>query len=404
MNRWDLFLLLLVRIKRRQGIKLVAIIVQIALGVFIMILSISFLSHYCECKEYFENKYGKNTYILSKYNTRYSNLFFTLNDLENIKNTPGIKISQPLYSSGSMNIEEKILLQLFENSILLPEQQNSVQVKLVDSRYFSFFSIGLISGRVFQEEDIYGRNRVIIISKDAANRIFQSTDVAGRSISLGVLGEFQIIGVVENQYTGFDFESEVLNLYFPYSSFLSNDNSVRQVLIKGNETNDANHKMANIKMDINNYMGNSIIGIDFYSNNITQTLESFKINASILLFFGFILLFISLIGNIGVALAVFYNRLNIYGIELIIGAEYVDIAFQIFLENFLTYFAGSWIGLLFSIPLRSLLSSMDSFYRGTNLSFGIVLLVFVITFLLAAVSSSVIVIQLYHRKLAEIIA
>lgn len=79
-----------------------------------------------------------------------------------------------------------------------PENRLQSSWRIIDAGYFDTFGIRLIAGRAFARDNEPGNS--IILSRAVAERVFGSTDVVGRQVTLGNDQGRQVVGVVEDTH------------------------------------------------------------------------------------------------------------------------------------------------------------------------------------------------------------
>jgi predicted permease len=89
--------------------------------------------------------------------------------------------------------------------------------RLVNSDYLGTMGISLVEGRYFTRDDRHDTQKVVILNRTAAAKIFPEQRALGRMIMTGGTTEWQVVGVVADvRHQALDQDSG-LEVYFPYT-------------------------------------------------------------------------------------------------------------------------------------------------------------------------------------------
>jgi putative ABC transport system permease protein len=85
-----------------------------------------------------------------------------------------------------------------------------VHPRVVSTDYFTTLGVPLLRGRLFTDQDVDGRQDVVVIDETAARRYWKGTDPVGTRISIGAPDEWRmVVGVVGSvRHEGLDTEPE----------------------------------------------------------------------------------------------------------------------------------------------------------------------------------------------------
>ena len=121
--------------------------------------------------------------------------------LDRLRALPGVQSAETTgalpYSDDAWDDEAQI-----ENRPLAPGQSRTALHLTVSAGFFSQFNIRLISGRLFNSNDILGSQPVTVVSQSFASRYLPGENPLGKHIRMGAAGSEQtpwltIVGVVE---------------------------------------------------------------------------------------------------------------------------------------------------------------------------------------------------------------
>ena len=384
MIKIDYIKLLFLGIFRRQKYKLIAVIVQITMGVFIIIPSLILLFHTVDTESSYIKKYNLNTYTISKYTHDLKTKYFEENDINSLRNEPFIS-EILLYHSNNKSVN--MVRDLIINNIIPAENSHQLRVYLTEANYGSFFNEKLLAGRYFNQEDLINQNRVLLLSEAAAEMIFNRTNVVGEKIDFGKRGLYTVAGVLKNTYKNLNFRYETLDFYIPYTCFIEKNNDLISSLVVKLTDPENEEDIVKLKEVIKDNSSNTLVIADNYLKDLLNILNYNKTLAIILVLFGSFLLLLSYCGNLGITLSFFYRRIKIYGIKVALGATIKSIMVEIFIENFMVYLLGTMAGILLSYPFQLYLNTVNSFYAGAKFSWQSILSVLIISLFFTLFSS-----------------
>jgi putative ABC transport system permease protein len=244
--------------------------------------------------------------------------------------------------------------------------------------YFPTMGIPLLQGRIFTEHDDLDNPRVVIIDRMFARRFFRGQDPVGKHLQLpdATRPEREIVGVVGAVLdTGLDQEPQP-TIYFP--SLQSPDQTMSLVvrtalppssILPGIKnaiwTVDKDQPIFNVRP-----MNEIISGITSAQRVAFLTLDAFA----------FLALALAAIGIYGVTSYAVVQRIHEIGVRVALGAQRGDILRLVVLQGMKLASAGVLIGLLASLGLTRLMTSLLFGVSATDsLTFaGVALLLFVV--------------------------
>ncbi|MDR0538372.1 MAG: ABC transporter permease [Tannerellaceae bacterium] len=94
------------------------------------------------------------------------------------------------------------------------KEQPPVTVKYIDDNFWTVFPFHYIEGKPFTKEDFRSSLPVAVITRSLANKIFGTTDVVGREVSMN-FRNFRICGIVRD--ASFITERTFAHIYLPYT-------------------------------------------------------------------------------------------------------------------------------------------------------------------------------------------
>ena len=105
----------------------------------------------------------------------------------------------------------------------------SITVYGTTGSYYNIQGLSLAEGRFIKKTDVDNHTYVAVINQTAAEEIFETTDVVGKSISLNGKS-FLVIGLMaEEESLTSSMKSEVLEAYIPYSTIMRMADNISNV-------------------------------------------------------------------------------------------------------------------------------------------------------------------------------
>jgi len=238
-----------------------------------------------------------------------------------------------------------------------PGQEPSAYLTSVTADYFATLGIPLRRGRFFTSFDRDGAQPVVLISETAARRFWPDEDPVGKKINLDFVGDSkvrEIIGVVGDvRHEGLDSDPRT-EVFMPHlqASYGSMTYVVRT-------TSQPSVSLQAIKNEIwavnKNLPFSSISTID---ELVSRSLGERRFNLILLGAFAGIALTLAGIGIYGLISFSTSRRTHEIGVRIALGAQTRDIMTAVLKEGMLLTTAGLALGLIASIALTRLLSSL----------------------------------------------
>ena len=277
--------------------------------------------------------------------------------LNNVQALPGVQSAAfaeivPL-SQDDMHMGQFVIT---EEPSLRTSQDLAADLRDVTPDYFRTMRIPLLQGRIFTEHDDLDNPRTVIIDTTFARRFFRGQDPVGKHLQLpdATRPEREIVGVVGAVLdTGLDQEPRP-TIYFP--SLQKPDRTMSLVvrtalppasILPGIKnaiwTVDKDQPIFNVRS-----MDEIISGITSAQRIAFLTLDAFA----------FLALALAAIGIYGVTSYAVVQRIREIGVRVALGAQQGDILRLVVLQGMKLAGAGVFIGLLASLGLTRLMTSL----------------------------------------------
>jgi putative ABC transport system permease protein len=198
------------------------------------------------------------------------------------------------------------------------------------------------------------RNKVCLLTKELAERIFPYEDPVGKAIRIGEL-RFTVIGVFKERVSTFglsEISSDSAILPFPLMKYYTGDEHLRVLFVQARTPEDVDSVTFQVKEMLR---ARHPQGAAFDVQNLNAILDVARKIATaltiILLLIAFIALLISGIGIMNIMLVTVTERTREIGIRRAVGAPRSDILYQFLIEALLISGTGAVLGILIAAGL-----------------------------------------------------
>jgi predicted permease len=284
------------------------------------------------------------------------------------------------------------------------EKPQNLSYNVVSGEYFATLGIPLLRGRTFQTADATEKGHsVAVIDKEAAQRIWRSSDALGKHIH--ILGEgaddmpdVEIVGIVGNvrehlvgtgmgKVSGGQGDATGQpHLYLPFGQKYMADMHIHLRTVPMN-ADSAGRFLATVREQIRSVdNGLPVLAVRSLRTHVESSFDYWlmQTGASMFSVFGGIALLLAVIGLYGVRAYSVARRTREIGIRMALGASTAETSRMVLHEGIQLVALGAAIGLVLSYLLGMLLSGMLFRVRGTDpLVFSISLALLAATSLLA---------------------
>lgn len=238
----------------------------------------------------------------------------------------------------------------------------SAQAQGVGEAYFQVNGRELLSGSLFDDEDVTARAQVAVIDETAAEELFpDGTDPLGEVILLGNV-PVRIIGVAKTA-TSFGPSSSSLNIWVPYTTVMTRmtgQTYLSSITVRVADDYDTDLAQSEISTLLTARHGST----DFFmqnSNTIRETITSTSQTLTLLIsMIAVISLLVGGIGVMNIMLVSVSERTKEIGVRMAVGARRSDILIQFLIEAVLVCLIGGTAGLLLAFGAGTALSLLAS--------------------------------------------
>ncbi|HOP30822.1 MAG TPA: ABC transporter permease [Spirochaetota bacterium] len=238
----------------------------------------------------------------------------------------------------------------------------TTDIEGVGSSYFEIKGKKCKTGRLFQEEDIFGTSKVAVIGSKVQQELFKRKDPIGEQILVGDV-PLTIIGVLEysgESFGGRDFDSIVLMPYTTFNTRLLNRRVFEEIYIKAIDENSVHEVGDNVRKYLRakfNILDGQPDNIKVYTSDDKLKMANDISNALAILLAGIasISLFVGGVGIMNIMLVSVTERTREIGIRMAIGAKKKDIMLQFLIESVSLSMVGGIIGILLGLGVYGII-------------------------------------------------
>jgi len=295
-----------------------------------------------------------------RYDTSQKRMQFHLDAEAAIRRLPGIRavaVSDTVPPGGSMGMRWSDLV---VDGKPYPDQGTggSLATRKVTPDYFPALNIPIIRGRGFTEEDTRSAERLVIISRLLAARLFPGEDPIGRRIQSGHhAGWSTVVGVAENVKNGGLVDPDLPEIYFLRGKSDSDWDGKRPMMVISSVLS---------PKAVAPWVRSQIAGIDptvpVQIETLDQTVSKLadrpRFETALLGFFAFCGLLMAVIGLYGVISFVAAQRTQEIGVRMALGATRMNILRLIVVEGVRLIAVGGVLGIGVALATAQLLKSL----------------------------------------------
>jgi putative ABC transport system permease protein len=246
-----------------------------------------------------------------------------------------------------------------------PGQEPSAEVNVVSADYFRVLKIPILRGRPFDDREIPGRARSVIIDETFAARHFPGQDPIGKHIdddqaSRSARPPLTVIGVVSRTRNDAPGEENVEKLklpqmYFCFTQYPQENSSLLVRVASG----DPLALAVAVKREIQTLdPDQAVASISTMEKNIGTSLTARRLSMSLLGAFAGLALLLASVGIYGVMALNVTQRTKEIGIRMALGAQRRDMLQMVLWQSFSLVGIGLFAGLLSALALTRLMTSL----------------------------------------------
>lgn len=272
------------------------------------------------------------------------------------------------------------------------KSDKNVTVVGVEASYTKILkNINIVEGRYFTSSEADSGKRVVVIGPTVKDKLFNGSEVLGKSIMVGKLN-YRIIGVIDKRGSnlGIDLDNfAIIPLISAQKQF--GEDKIHNILISANNSEDVNK----VQQEVIKILSKRLSEDDFTVQTQEQTLSTVSTITNVLtLALGGIAAISLIVGGIGIMnimLVSVTERTREIGLRKALGAKSSDIRNQFLIEAVTLSGVGGVVGILLGFGISQLANNFISTQVplwSVALSFGFSMLVGVIFGVAPAIRAS----------------
>lgn len=239
--------------------------------------------------------------------------------------------------------------------------------RVASAGYFAALNIPLVRGRFFQESDGPEAPHAALISETMAGRFWPNEDPLGRQIQFGNMdGDLRLLHVVgvvgDIRDDGLDAEARPV----VYVNYFQRPTAAAQFSIVLRGHGDASAWTAAMRREARALNPEVPTKFQTVREIVSASLDNRRFSMLMLGVFAGSALVLAMVGLYGVMAYITSERTHEIGIRMALGAQRVDMLRMILRQSFTLVFVGVALGILASVALTRLLSTMLYGVRATD--------------------------------------
>ena len=228
----------------------------------------------------------------------------------------------------------------------------NAQVNGVGEQFFRVKGVSLVSGRLFDADDVRALAQVVVIDENTRNQLFGSDDPIGQVVLLGNVPA-RVIGIAKRQSMGFGGGTN-LSVWSPHTTVMARmlgQSHINSITVRVKDDTPMPAAQSAITRLLTLRHGSE----DFFLNNtaeIRETIESTSKTMTLLI--GAIAAIALVVGGIGVMnimLVSVTERTREIGVRMAVGARQSDIRQQFLIEAVLVCLLGGLLGIALALAI-----------------------------------------------------
>jgi predicted permease len=295
-----------------------------------------------------------------RYNTTHKQMQFYMEAEEAIRRLPGMRavaFSDSVPPNGGMGMP---MWDLAVDGKPYPEEGTggSLAFRKVTPDYFSALNIPIVRGRSFTEEDTPSAERVVIISRLLAARLFPGEDPIGRRIQSNHHAAWStVVGMAENVRNGGLVQPDTPEIYFLRGKSDGDWEGQRPLMVISSILS-PQAVAPWVRSQIAGIDSTVPVKIETLDQTVSKLADRPRFETALLGFFAFCGLLLAVIGLYGVISFVAAQRTQEIGVRMALGATRVDILRLIASEGVRLILFGGVVGLVAALATSQLLQAM----------------------------------------------
>jgi predicted permease len=239
------------------------------------------------------------------------------------------------------------------------ERARDADYRAASAGYFAAMEIPLIRGRVFQESDGPDAPHVALVSESAAKRYWPNEDAIGKQIQFGNMdGDLHVLNIVgivgDVRDNGLDRDPRPT----VYTNYFQRPGSTSEFSIVARARGDVASLTSAMRREARALNPEMPTKFETIEQIVSASFDNRRFSMVVLGIFAGAALLLAMVGLYGVMAYITAQRTQEIGIRMALGAQRSNMLGMIFRQSFTLVLSGVAVGILASIGLTRLLSTM----------------------------------------------
>ena len=347
---------------RAFSLRNVLVVAQVALSLVVLVCGGLFIKSFRKAQTMdpgFDNRNGLFAFLsptLIGYEEEQSRNFYK-QVVERVSSVPGVEavsLARTLPLGDSSNSNGPILKE--GETLARGSAGRNIMTNVVGPNYFKTMQIPILEGREFDDRDQPKTQRVVVVNQKMAQMLWPGESAVGKRIFIGAESRdaLEVVGVVQTgKYRAL---AEDPRPFFYYASGQRRPTTMALV-VRGNV--DPRSLVGAVRSEIQGLDRRvPIFGVKTMDQHKTYALWAPNMAASFSLAFGVVAILLSAVGLYSVMAYVVSQRTREVGIRMALGANRSDVMKMITRQGMRLAAVGVSIGLVLSLALARVLSSL----------------------------------------------
>jgi len=285
---------------------------------------------------------------------------FTRQALERVRSLPGVS-SAGITTNIPVSVSSRDSKYTVEGKTRLDNEVPITAHRLVTAGYLETLGVSLLQGRLIQEQDQANAPRVVVVSKEFANREWPGEDALGKRVKPGYPAApetpwYSVVGVVDDvKEDRFNFRSDRPVWYLPYAQVSNNLPLALLVRTDGDPARLAGPARAQVEAMNRNQPVSEVTTME---SHLAEFLGPQRFTALLSGLFATLGLFLAVVGIYGITAYSVMQRTKEFCIRLAFGARWGNIVRLVVGRGLRLALLGLVIGSVGGLALGRLLSSL----------------------------------------------
>ena len=264
---------------------------------------------------------------------------------------------------------------------LSPTARPNAEFRLTVPGYFDAMDMAMVRGRAFDKLDTTSERVVVVVNETLIERYFKGVEPIGRSLSLAMLGEVEIVGVVSdirNESLQSKYESEI---FLPFGQIATTEMHV--VVQSDLDTVAIASAVGDVLADMDPQLVPSQVAA--ISDLLWESSARPRFNTALLSGLALCAALLAMVGTYGIVAYSVSQRTSEIGVRMVLGADSTATVAMILRQALGIVLAGAALGTLGALGATRFMSQLLFDVQPTDpLTYGLVLAATLLVGLLAA--------------------